>query len=79
MNVNHEEKEQRYGLKVTVFVILAVALSFFLAVGALLDMYFATSLISVLFKGIIIAGILAYARYKKEWNFAETIKRELAI
>ena len=66
VQVNQGEKEQRYGLKVTVFVILAVALSSFIVAGALLDMHIGTNFIELLFKCIIIAGILAYAGYKKE-------------
>lgn len=67
MREKQEDKGKRYGLKITVFVILAFALSFLCVAGALLDMKVGTSFVSVLFKVTIIAGILAYARYKKEF------------
>lgn len=66
MKVDQDYKEQKYVQKAIVFAALAVALSFVCVVGALLDAQFGADFVSVLCKLLIIAGILAYARYKKE-------------
>ena len=68
MEESRTKRKQSYVLKAAVFALIAIALSFVCVVGAVIEMQYSKEYVSILFKVLIIVGILVYALIKKEFH-----------